>query len=91
MSRLCSWSGVSDLTQKTPYIVVEYMGGPVENADEALRRWMHRSYELRNSLNTTVIPLGRVNFGLARHRALLFKVITTCFYLLLALVLVILF
>ncbi|CAF2119311.1 unnamed protein product [Brassica napus] len=65
----------SDLTQKIADIVVEQMGGPVENADEALRRWKHRSYELRNSLNTTVIPLGRVSFGLARHRALLFKVL----------------
>uniref|UniRef100_M4CPI4 non-specific serine/threonine protein kinase n=1 Tax=Brassica campestris TaxID=3711 RepID=M4CPI4_BRACM len=65
----------SDLTQKIADIVVEQMGGPVENADEALRRWKHRSYELRNALNTTVIPLGRVNFGLARHRALLFKVL----------------
>ncbi|KAJ0260814.1 hypothetical protein HA466_0040580 [Hirschfeldia incana] len=65
----------SDLTQRIADIVVEQMGGPVENADEALRRWMHRSCELRNSLNTTVIPLGRVDFGLARHRALLFKVL----------------
>ncbi|KAL0874553.1 hypothetical protein Bca101_024258 [Brassica carinata] len=65
----------SVLTQKIANIVVEQMGGRVENADEALRRWMHRSYELRNSLSTTVIPLGRVNFGLARHRALLFKVL----------------
>ncbi|KFK25446.1 hypothetical protein AALP_AA8G116200 [Arabis alpina] len=65
----------SDLTQKIANIVVEQMGGPVENADEALRRWMLRSYELRNSLNTTILPLGRVNAGLARHRALLFKVL----------------
>ncbi|CAH8303308.1 unnamed protein product [Eruca vesicaria subsp. sativa] len=65
----------SDLTQKIADMVVEQMGGPVENADVALRRWMHKSYELRNSLNTTVIPLGRVRFGLARHRALLFKVL----------------
>lgn len=64
----------SVLTQKIANIVVEQMGGRVENADEALRKWMHRSYELRSSLSTTVIPLGRVNFGLARHRALLFKV-----------------
>ncbi|ESQ41155.1 hypothetical protein EUTSA_v10012636mg [Eutrema salsugineum] len=65
----------SELTQKIANIVVEQMGGPVENADEALRRWMLRSYELRNSLNTTILPLGRVNVGLARHRALLFKVL----------------
>ncbi|EOA19935.1 hypothetical protein CARUB_v10000185mg [Capsella rubella] len=65
----------SDLTQKIANIVVQQMGGPVENADEALRRWMLRSCELRNSLNTTILPLGRVNVGLARHRALLFKVL----------------
>ncbi|XP_010453242.1 PREDICTED: serine/threonine-protein kinase EDR1-like isoform X1 [Camelina sativa] len=65
----------SDLSQKIANIVVEQMGGRVENADEALRRWMLRSYELRNSLNTTILPLGRVNVGLARHRALLFKVL----------------
>ncbi|KAL0838038.1 hypothetical protein Bca101_089928 [Brassica carinata] len=46
--------GVSDLTQKTTDIVVEYMGGPVENADEALRRWMHRSYELRNNFTAVL-------------------------------------
>ncbi|KAL0691452.1 hypothetical protein Bca4012_091131 [Brassica carinata] len=45
---------VSDLTQKTTDIVVEYMGGPVENADEALRRWMHRSYELRNNFTAVL-------------------------------------
>lgn len=77
----------SDLTQKIANIVVEQMGGPVENADEALRRWMLRSYELRNSLNTTILPLGRVNVGLARHRALLFKVYNKSSYLFLALVL----
>ncbi|CAN8256586.1 unnamed protein product [Cochlearia groenlandica] len=65
----------SDLTQKIANIVVEQMGGPVENADGALRRWMLRSYELRKSLNTTILPLGKVNVGLARHRALLFKVL----------------
>ncbi|KAG2310458.1 hypothetical protein Bca52824_022015 [Brassica carinata] len=45
-SRLCSWSDLSDLTKKIADIVVEHMGGPVEDADEALRRWMHDASKL---------------------------------------------
>ncbi|KAL0843665.1 hypothetical protein Bca101_016911 [Brassica carinata] len=51
-SILCSWSGVTDLTKKIADIVVEHMGGPVEDADEVLKRWMHQSYELRNSFTS---------------------------------------
>ncbi|XP_022754663.1 serine/threonine-protein kinase EDR1-like [Durio zibethinus] len=40
-----------------------------------LRMWTSRSYELRNSLNTVILPLGRLDIGLSRHRALLFKVL----------------
>ncbi|XP_010519852.1 PREDICTED: serine/threonine-protein kinase EDR1 [Tarenaya hassleriana] len=65
----------SDLIQRIAGIVVEKMGGPVENADEMVRRWTVRSYELRSSLNTIILPLGRLDVGLARHRALLFKVL----------------
>ncbi|KAF2599973.1 hypothetical protein F2Q68_00012382 [Brassica cretica] len=45
--------GVSDFSE-TADIVAEYMGGPVENADEALRRWMHRSYEFRNNFTAVL-------------------------------------
>ncbi|KAI7741588.1 hypothetical protein M8C21_019865 [Ambrosia artemisiifolia] len=51
------------------------MGGPVSDADEMLRRWTARSYELRNTLKTIVLPLGSIDCGLSRHRALLFKVL----------------
>ncbi|XP_021907744.1 probable serine/threonine-protein kinase SIS8 [Carica papaya] len=63
------------LIQKIADIVVDKMGGPVADADEMLRRWTLRSYELRNSLNTIILPLGLLDVGLSRHRALLFKVL----------------
>lgn len=65
--------------QKIANIVVEKMGGPVHDAEEMRRRWMARSYELRTLLNTIVLPLGSLDVGLSRHRALLFKVVK--FYL----------
>ncbi|XP_050264111.1 probable serine/threonine-protein kinase SIS8 isoform X3 [Quercus robur] len=66
---------LSGLIQKIADLVVDRMGGPVGNADQMLRRWNMRSYELRNSLNTIILPLGRLDIGLSRHRALLFKVL----------------
>ncbi|KAJ0768837.1 putative protein kinase TKL-CTR1-DRK-2 family [Helianthus annuus] len=75
----CKASGmsqiVSRLVQRVANIVVGHMGGPVSDADEMLRRWTARSYELRNSLKTIVLPLGSIDCGLSRHRALLFKVL----------------
>ncbi|XP_030946385.1 probable serine/threonine-protein kinase SIS8 isoform X3 [Quercus lobata] len=66
---------LSGLIQKIADLVVDRMGGPVGNADQMLRRWNMRSYELRNSLNTIILPLGHLDIGLSRHRALLFKVL----------------
>ncbi|XWS26406.1 hypothetical protein CRYUN_Cryun26dG0029600 [Craigia yunnanensis] len=66
---------LSGLIQKIAEIVVNRMGGPVADAEEMLRMWTLRSYELRNSLNTIILPLGRLDVGLSRHRALLFKVL----------------
>ncbi|CAK9317367.1 unnamed protein product [Citrullus colocynthis] len=66
---------LSGLVQKIADIVVARMGGPVGDAEEMLRRWTRRSYEMRSSLNTIILPLGRLDIGLARHRALLFKVL----------------
>jgi len=65
---------LSVLIQKIADLVVDRMGGVVRDADEMLRRWSERSYELRNSLNTIILPLGCLDIGLSRHRALLFKV-----------------
>ncbi|KHG30574.1 Serine/threonine-protein kinase CTR1 [Gossypium arboreum] len=66
---------LSDLIQKIAEIVVNRMGGLVADADEMLRMWTLRSYELRRSLNAIILPLGRLDVGLSRHRALLFKVL----------------
>ncbi|XP_059452879.1 probable serine/threonine-protein kinase SIS8 isoform X2 [Corylus avellana] len=66
---------LSGLIQKIADLVVDRMGGVVRDADEMLRRWSERSYELRNSLNTIILPLGCLDIGLSRHRALLFKVL----------------
>ncbi|PRQ24586.1 putative non-specific serine/threonine protein kinase [Rosa chinensis] len=56
-------------------ILVNRMGRPVGDADEILRRWKIRRHELRNSMNTIILPLGKIDVGHSRHRALLFKVL----------------
>ncbi|XP_050216749.1 serine/threonine-protein kinase EDR1 isoform X2 [Mercurialis annua] len=66
---------LSNLIQKLAELVVDRMGGPVGDADEISLRWAGRSFELRNALNSIVIPLGHIDVGLSRHRALLFKVL----------------
>ncbi|XAR70799.1 Non-specific serine/threonine protein kinase [Bertholletia excelsa] len=65
----------SGVVQKIADIVVDRMGGPVSDADEMLKRWTARSYELRSSVNNIILPLGCLDIGLSRHRALLFKVL----------------
>ncbi|MCO5564911.1 hypothetical protein L7F22_018579 [Adiantum nelumboides] len=75
----CGMSGMSpqssDLVQKIADLVVQQMGGPVVDANDILRRWRSKSYELRTFLNNIVLPLGCLKIGLSRHRALLFKVL----------------
>ncbi|KAL1089464.1 hypothetical protein V6Z11_D07G022700 [Gossypium hirsutum] len=66
---------LSGMIQQIAEIVVNRMGGPVADAEEMLRTWNSRSYELRSSLNTIILPLGQLDVGLSRHRALLFKVL----------------
>ncbi|XVE97670.1 hypothetical protein REPUB_Repub03eG0039000 [Reevesia pubescens] len=66
---------LSGMIENIAEIVVNRMGGLVADAEEMLRIWTSRSYELRNSLNTIILPLGRLDVGLSRHRALLFKVL----------------
>lgn len=75
----CGMSGIStqsgDLVQKIADLVVQHMGGPVVDANDMLRSWRTKSYELRTSLDNIVLPLGCLRIGLSRHRALLFKVL----------------
>ncbi|GMN35991.1 hypothetical protein TIFTF001_005679 [Ficus carica] len=65
----------SGLIQKIADLVVDRMGGPVGDADEMSRKWTSRRNDLRVLLNTIILPLGHLDFGLSRHRALLFKVL----------------
>ncbi|KAF2304346.1 hypothetical protein GH714_030305 [Hevea brasiliensis] len=74
-SRVSDGMLLSGMIQKLADLVVDRMGGPVGDADEISTRWTRRSYELRNALNSIIIPLGRLDVGLSRHRALLFKVL----------------
>ncbi|KAA8521282.1 hypothetical protein F0562_011972 [Nyssa sinensis] len=66
---------MNGLIQKIANLVVDRMGGPVGDAEEMLKRCAVRNHQLRNSLNTIILPLGCLDVGLSRHRALLFKVL----------------
>ncbi|XP_022725738.1 probable serine/threonine-protein kinase SIS8 isoform X2 [Durio zibethinus] len=64
-----------NLVQKLAVLVSEYMGGPVVDPDNMSRAWRSLSYSLKATLGSIVLPLGSLTIGLARHRALLFKVL----------------
>lgn len=70
----CPASEVGVLAQRLAELVTGHMGGPVKDANVMVARWMERRAELRTTLNTSVLPIGSINIGLSRHRALLFKV-----------------
>ncbi|GMI79229.1 ENHANCED DISEASE RESISTANCE 1 [Hibiscus trionum] len=71
----CPSTNVGILVQRLAELVTGHMGGPVKDANMILSKWMERSTELRTSLHTCVLPIGSINIGLSRHRALLFKVL----------------
>ncbi|KAL3529160.1 hypothetical protein ACH5RR_008482 [Cinchona calisaya] len=75
-SRLESASFIShDLVQKLATIVSNYMGGPVGDPEKMSIAWRSFCYNLKATLGSMVLPLGSLTIGLARHRALLFKVL----------------
>ncbi|KAL8499084.1 hypothetical protein ACS0TY_022164 [Phlomoides rotata] len=65
----------SFLVQKIADLIVERMGGPVSDVEDMFRRWRARNNELRIYLNSIVLPLGSLDIGHSRQRALLFKVL----------------
>nr|KJB26519.1 hypothetical protein B456_004G245400 [Gossypium raimondii] len=71
----CPATNIDVLVQRLAELVTGNMGGPVKDANIILARWMERSTEFRTSLHTSVFPIGSINIGLSRHRALLFKVL----------------
>ncbi|XP_031493013.1 probable serine/threonine-protein kinase SIS8 isoform X1 [Nymphaea colorata] len=64
-----------DLLQKIAALVSNHMGGPVGDPDGMLASWRALTNQLRLSNSNMVLPLGSLTVGLARHRALLFKVL----------------
>lgn len=65
----------TDLVRKLALFVADYMGGPVGNPESMSKAWRSLSYSLKTTLGSMVLPLGSLTIGLARHRALLFKVL----------------
>ncbi|KAI3858314.1 hypothetical protein MKX03_013845, partial [Papaver bracteatum] len=64
-----------ELVQNLASLVADYMGGPVGDPDNMLKAWKNLSNRLRANIGSMVLPLGSLTIGLARHRALLFKVL----------------
>lgn len=62
------------LVQKIADLIVERMGGPVRDVEDMFRRWRARNNEIKIYLNSIVLPLGSLDIGHSRQRALLFKV-----------------
>ncbi|KAI4330000.1 hypothetical protein MLD38_028315 [Melastoma candidum] len=67
--------GQKRLVQSLSKLVSDYMGGPVVDPDSMLRAWQSLDYSLKSTLGSMVLPLGSLTIGMARHRALLFKVL----------------
>uniref|UniRef100_A0A453NSJ9 EDR1/CTR1/ARMC3-like peptidase-like domain-containing protein n=2 Tax=Aegilops tauschii subsp. strangulata TaxID=200361 RepID=A0A453NSJ9_AEGTS len=65
----------AELVQKIASLVVDAMGGVVEDADAMNREWSTKSRQLCAGLNSIALPLGSLGIGLSRHRSLLFKVL----------------
>lgn len=68
--------GDAALVRQLATLVSDYMGGPVGEPGTMLRAWKSLSYSLKSTLRSMVLPLGSLTIGLARHRALLFKVLS---------------
>lgn len=69
------------LVQRLANLVANYMGGIVYDPESMLMSYQKLSSYLRESVGNLVLPLGRLTIGLARHRALLFKVRISSFLL----------
>ncbi|KAG0549438.1 hypothetical protein BDA96_01G255800 [Sorghum bicolor] len=74
----CCMLGCVDISvsvRRIAEVVAEHMGGPVIDANEMFTRWLGKSIEQRTSHQTSLLPIGRIDIGLSRHRALLFKIL----------------
>ncbi|PWA74275.1 serine-threonine/tyrosine-protein kinase catalytic domain-containing protein [Artemisia annua] len=74
-AKLTTESVGQNVVQKLAIFVSNHMGGPVGDPDKMLLAWTKFSYKLKVTLGSMVLPLGSLKIGMARHRALLFKVL----------------
>ncbi|XP_042000398.1 probable serine/threonine-protein kinase SIS8 isoform X1 [Salvia splendens] len=65
--------------RKLATLVSNHMGGPVGDPDGMLEAWRNLSHTLKARHGSMVLPIGSLTVGLARHRALLFKVLADFF------------
>lgn len=56
-------------------VVSHHMGGHGKSDAELMRQWQRVSRQLKRQHRSVVIPISALTAGLARHRALLFKVL----------------
>ncbi|XP_042468008.1 probable serine/threonine-protein kinase SIS8 [Zingiber officinale] len=63
------------LVQKVAFIVAHYMGGKVSDPESMLKSYQNLRHYLISTTGSIVLPLGHLTVGLARHRALMFKVL----------------
>ncbi|KAJ3700585.1 hypothetical protein LUZ61_004290 [Rhynchospora tenuis] len=63
------------LVQRLASLVADYMGGKICEPESMLSAYHNLSNYLRAIGGNVVLPLGRITIGLARHRALMFKVL----------------
>uniref|UniRef100_A0A0D9VKY0 non-specific serine/threonine protein kinase n=1 Tax=Leersia perrieri TaxID=77586 RepID=A0A0D9VKY0_9ORYZ len=64
----------NDLVQKLAGLVARHMGGTFYDPEGMLVKYQSMIRYLRTSIGSIVVPLGQLKIGLARHRALLFKI-----------------
>ncbi|KAG2661501.1 hypothetical protein PVAP13_1KG507900 [Panicum virgatum] len=62
------------LVKRLASLVARHMGG-VFDPESMSVKYQNMLYSLRSSIGSAVVPLGQLKIGLARHRALLFKVL----------------
>ncbi|CAI0380562.1 unnamed protein product [Linum tenue] len=65
----------SNLVKKLAALVSNYIGESVGDPENMSRAWHRLSYSLKATLGSMVLPLGSLTIRMARHRALMFKVL----------------
>ncbi|WOL08803.1 serine/threonine-protein kinase EDR1-like isoform X1 [Canna indica] len=74
-SKIRAESSCSALVEKLAILVAGYMGGKVSDPENMLKSYQSLMNYLRANVGNIVLPLGQLTVGLARHRALMFKVL----------------